>query len=122
MSRAMRGSRFEKWAVGACSLVLLVEGLGAMARCTGSDALHYHFTAPLLTLRYGFIPIFSYHIVFSPDNHTLLILAGLALGSERLSMGFLFLGGLWPALATACLAHRWTGTENGLAGGSGVFS
>jgi hypothetical protein len=107
MSRLMHGSRFEKWAVGACSLVLLVEGLAAMAPLTGSDALHYHFTAPLLTLRYGFHPnFFLSHSFFTGQSHTL-ILAGLALGSERLSMGFLFLGGLLAALATACLAHRW---------------
>ena len=107
MWRAMRGSRAEKWTILACGLVLIVEGLAAMAPVTGSDALHYHFTGPLLTLRYGFHPnFFLSHSFFTGQTHTL-ILAGLALGSDRLSMGFLFLGGLLAAVATACLAHRW---------------
>ena len=107
MWRAMRGSRAEKWTFLACGLVLMVEGLASMAPVTGSDALHYHFTAPLLTLRYGFHPnFFLSHSFFAGQTHTL-ILAGLALGSDRLSMGFLFLGGLLAGVASARLAHRW---------------
>jgi hypothetical protein len=109
--RVIRGSRVERWTIAASGVVLLVEGLGAMAPLTGSDALHYHFTAPLLTLRYGFHPnFFLSHSFFTGQSHTL-ILAGLALGSDRLSMGLLFLGGVLAAAATACVAYRWIDRE-----------
>jgi Protein of unknown function (DUF1420) len=105
--RTMRGSRVEKWTITAIAVVLLVEGLAAMAPLTGSDALHYHFTAASQTLRYGFRPnFFLSHSFFTGQSHTL-ILAGLALGSDRLSMGLLFLGGVLAAAATACVAYRW---------------
>jgi hypothetical protein len=107
--RMKRGSRMEKVTVATSGLVLLVEGLAAMAPLTGSDALHYHFTTASLTLRYGFHPnFFLSHSFFSGQSH-LLILTGLALGSEGLSMGLLFLGGVLAAAATACLAHQWMG-------------
>src|SRR5262249_32753132 len=105
--RATRAPRMEKATIGAIAAVLLVEGLAAMAPPTGSDALHYHFTVPLLTLRSGLHPdFFLSHSFFTGESH-LLILAGLAAGSERLSTGFLFLGGVLAAGASACLAHRW---------------
>ncbi len=107
--RALRGSRFEKVLVGGIGVVLLIEGYAAMAPLTGSDALHYHFAAPLLILRSGFYPnFFLSHSFFTGQSH-LLILAGLALGSDQLSMGLLFLGGVLAALAGACLARRWSG-------------
>jgi MFS family permease len=82
--------------------------LAAMAPVTGSDALHYHFTAPLLTVESGFHPdFFLSHSFFTGQGH-LLILAGLALGSEQLAMGLLFLGGVLAALGAAALAARWS--------------
>jgi len=92
-------------------VVLLLEGLAAMAPVTGSDALHYHFTAPLLILRSGFHPdFFLSHSFFAGQSH-LLILMGLALGSSQLAMGLIFLGGVLAAAAGACLARRWAGRE-----------
>ena len=79
--RAMRGSRMQKSLIAVCGVVLLVEGLAAMAPLSGSDALHYHFTAPLLTLRYGFHPNFFLSYSFFTGQSHLLVLAGLALGS-----------------------------------------
>jgi hypothetical protein len=107
--RVLSGSFSERVLLGCVGLVLLIEGFAAMAPLTGSDALHYHFTAPLLILRSGFQPnFFLSHSFFCGQSH-LLILAGLALGSSQLSMGFLYLGGLLAALAGACLARQWTG-------------
>jgi uncharacterized membrane protein YhaH (DUF805 family) len=106
--RVLSGSPLEKFLIGLTGSVVLLEGLAAMAPVTGSDALHYHFTAPLLILRSGFQPnFFLSHSFFCGQSH-LLILAGLALGSSQLSMGLLYLGGVLAALAGACLARRWT--------------
>jgi uncharacterized membrane protein YhaH (DUF805 family) len=105
--RALSGAPFEKVLIGLTGSVLLLEGFAAMAPVTGSDALHYHFTAPLFILRSGFQPnFFLSHSFFCGQSH-LLILAGLAFGSSQLSMGLLYLGGVLAALAGACLARRW---------------
>src|SRR5580692_11151101 len=109
VSTVSHESRLEKALASLAGLVLLIEGLAAMAPLTGSDALHYHFTAPLLILRSGFHPnFFLSHSFFCGQSH-LLILAGLALGSDQLSMGLLYLGGVLAALAGACLARNWAG-------------
>jgi Dolichyl-phosphate-mannose-protein mannosyltransferase len=61
----------------------------------------------LLTLRYGFHPnFFLAHSFFTGQSH-LLVLAGLAVGTEQFAMGLLFLGGVLAAAAGACLARRW---------------
>ena len=111
VQRMLKGSSLERALITLTAAVLLVEGLAAMAPLTGSDALHYHFTAPLLILRSGFHPDFflSYSLL-SGQTH-LLILMALALGSDKLAMGLLFLGGVLAAAAGACLARRWTGRE-----------
>jgi hypothetical protein len=97
----------EKTLVSITGLVLVVEGLAAMAPLTGSDALHYHFAAPLLILRSGFHPnFFLSHSFFCGQSH-LLILLGLAFGSGRFAMGLMFLGGFLSAAASACLMRRW---------------
>jgi hypothetical protein len=107
--RALSRSVSERILIGCIGAVLLIEGFAAMAPVTGSDALHYHFTAPLLILRSGFHPnFFLSHSFFCGQSH-LLILAGLALGSDQLSMGLLYLGGGLAALAGACLARNWAG-------------
>jgi hypothetical protein len=100
-------SRLEKFLIALTGLVLFVEGFAAMAPLTGSDALHYHFTAPLLVLQSGFHPnFFLSHGFFCGQSH-LLILAALALGSDQLAMGLLFLGGALAAAASVCLARQW---------------
>ena len=109
--QCLNGSPFEKILLCFTALILLIQGLAAMAPLTGSDALNYHFTGPLLTLQYGFHPnFFLSHTFFIGQSH-LLILAGLALGSSQLAMSFLFLGGTLAAAAAACLARRWTSRE-----------
>jgi len=102
--RRTREARLLRWAFVA---VLVVEGLAAMAPLTGSDALHYHFAAPQWLLLSGFHPNFFSTNSFLTGQGHLLILAGLALGSEKFALGLLYLGGVLAALAGACLARRW---------------
>ena len=109
--RITAGSRSEHGLAVAAGLVLLFEGLAAMAPLTGSDALHYHFTAPLLTLRNGFAPNFNLVNSFFTGQGHLLILTGLALGSEKLSLALIFLGGVLAAAAGACLARKLVSRE-----------
>jgi 4-amino-4-deoxy-L-arabinose transferase-like glycosyltransferase len=96
--------RFILWSIGTA---LLLELAASLAPLTGSDALHYHFTTEQLILEQGFHPIFFLTHSFLCGQGHLLILLGLALGSESLAMSFLFLGGALAALAVACLAARW---------------
>jgi hypothetical protein len=96
--------RFVLWAIGAA---LLIELMASLAPLTGSDALNYHFTTEQLVLQQGFHPILFLINSFLCGQGHLLILLGLALGSESLAMSFLFLGGALAALAVACLASRW---------------
>jgi len=97
-------SRFLLLLIG---IVVCVEFLAAMAPLTGSDALHYHFTVQKQILQQGFHPFFSNSHSFVCGQHHLLILFGLALGSERLALGFIFFGGLLVAASMACLSGRW---------------
>jgi hypothetical protein len=110
--RIAAGSRTERGLAVATGLVLLFEGLAAMAPLTGSDALHYHFTAALLTLRSGFAPNFNLVNSFFTGQGHLLILTGLAVGSEKFSLALIFLGGVLAAAAGACLHVSWF-LENG---------
>ena len=101
------GPRSEKLLAAITGLVLTCEGLAAMAPLTGSDAMHYHFTAPILVLQNGFQPnYFLSHSFFCGQSH-LLILGPLAFGSEKLAMGLLFLGGALAACALICLGREW---------------
>jgi len=105
--RIMDFTALERWLALALGSVLFLEGFAAMAPLTGSDALHYHFVAPLLILRDGFHPNwFLSHSFFTGLSHQL-ILAGLAAGSEKLALGWLFLGGAVTSLATAHLTRQW---------------
>ena len=88
--------------------VVSVEFLASQAPLTGSDALHYHFTVQRQILEQGFHPNFSISHSFLCGQHHLLILLGLALGSEHLALGFIFLGGILTAAALACLTSQWT--------------
>ena len=86
---------------------MLLQGFAAMAPLSGSDALHYHFAVPLLILNEGFHPNwFLSHSFFTGLSHQL-ILAALAAGSERLALGWIYLGGAVASLAGAHLARQW---------------
>jgi hypothetical protein len=112
----LKGSKLEITLAALTGIVLLVEGFAATAPLTGSDALHYHFTTPLLILRSGFHPdFFLSHSFFTGQSH-LLILLGLAFGSSKFAMGLLFLGGMLAAAAGACLIRRWANAAWGWTG------
>src|SRR5258708_30795408 len=101
------GSQGERFLLAIVALVLLFEGLAAVAPLTGSDALHYHFASPLLVLRYGFHPdSFLSHSFLAGQGH-LLILAGLAAGTDKFALALLFLGGALAAATTSCVARKW---------------
>jgi len=100
-------SRSSRFLLILIAIVASVEFLSALAPLTGSDALQYHFTIQKQILEYGFHPIFSNSHSFACGQHHLLILLGLGLGSEKLSLGFIFLGGVLTAASLACLASRW---------------
>src|SRR5260370_3218765 len=78
-----------------------------MAPLAGSDAMHYHFTVQRLILEQGFHPFFSNSHSFLCGEHHPLILLGLSLGSEKLALGFIFLGSVLSAAVLASLAARW---------------
>jgi hypothetical protein len=102
-----RRPRTERILAAALAFVLTLQAFAAMAPLTGSDALHYHFVTPALTLQNGLRPEwFLQHSFLTGLSHQL-ILAGLALGSEKLAMGWIFLGGAATALATIYLASKW---------------
>jgi len=93
-----------RWAI---ILVLIVEFLISCAPLTGSDAQDYHFNAQKLFLERGFHPLFSNVHTFLCGQHHSLILFALALASERLALGFIFLAGLLTAATVYCLSCRW---------------
>jgi hypothetical protein len=85
---------------------LAFEALLAMAPLTGSDAMHYHFTVPLLEQGRPLAPLFTLtHSFFTGQAH-LLISLGLALGTDRISLGLMYLGGLLSAAALFALARE----------------
>jgi Dolichyl-phosphate-mannose-protein mannosyltransferase len=102
------GHRVDHLLLLIIGITLGVEFLTSLAPLTGSDALHYHFTTQKLILEYGFHPDFSISHSFLCGQHHLLILFGLALGSEKLAMGLIFLGGILTVFSLVCLASRWS--------------
>lgn len=107
LRRIREASEVETLLGSSFTLVVVIEFLSAMAPLTASDALHYHFAVPAQILRNGFRPDFFLSDGFLCGESHLLILMGLAFGSERLAMGLVFLGGILSAVATFCLARRW---------------
>jgi len=89
-----------------------IGGLSAMAPLTGSDAMHYHFTAPLLEQGRPLAPIYwMVHSFFIGQAH-LLISFGLALGSDCISLGLIYIGGVLAAgtlfaLSRQLMTNRW---------------
>src|SRR5690242_5732287 len=100
-------SRLDRILITLAVVVVLVEFVSALAPLTGSDALQYHFAVQKHILRQGFHAVFSNSSSFLCGQHHLLILLGLALGSEQLAMGFIFLGGILTAASLLCLTLRW---------------
>ncbi len=102
----MRHSAYASFFAGAVAICLAVDFLLAMAPLTGSDAMHYHFTVPLLDSQGTPMPaLWLTHSFFTGTGHTLISL-GLALGSDRIALGFIFLGGGLTAGALFVFARR----------------
>lgn len=96
----------EKIVLVLIAVLLAICALAAMAPLTGSDAMHYHFTAPLLEKGRPLVPIFwMVHSFFIGQAH-LLISLGLALGSDRIALGLIFLGGVLAAGALLALSRQ----------------
>ena len=106
--------RADRFLLLTNGIVLGVEFLTSLSPLTGSDALHYHFTTQKLILEHGFHPDFSISHSFLCGQHHLLILFGLALGSEQLAMGLIFLAGMLTVCSLACLASRWSSSRTTL--------
>ena len=100
-------SSFLAKILGFCILFFAgLELLLATAPLSGSDAMHYHFTAPLLQIGKPEQPIFWLtHSFFIGLGHELIAL-GLALGGDRLSLLLIFMSGCLTALALFQLARR----------------
>lgn len=84
----------------------VLEALLASAPLTGSDAMHYHFTVPLLEMAGPLGPRFDITNSFLTGQAHLLISFGLALGSDRFALGFIFLGGLLTAATLYLIARQ----------------
>ena len=110
----VRKSPFQFALALVISALLALDGLMAMAPLTGSDALHYHFTIPSLWLHDGFKPIYGIINSFGTGQAHMLIALGLALGSDQIATGIIFLGGLFSAAAMYILARHWMSLERSL--------
>ena len=96
-------------------LFLALEAIVSTAPLSGSDAMHYHFTAPLLQLGHAQRPLFWLTHSFLTGLAHEFIAMGLALGSDRISLLLIFLGGAGTAGALLTLVRRWMPTEWALA-------
>ena len=83
-----------------------IDALMAMAPLTGSDAMHYHFTAPMLWAGRPAEPIFWLSYSFLTGQTHLLISLGMALGSDRISLGLIYLGGVLAAASLFVLTRK----------------
>ena len=112
-SHVRRGGVVTSTSIVCLALISLLEALVAMSPLTGSDAMHYHFTVPLLELGRPLFPIFSLTNSFLTGQAHLLISFGLALGDDRVSLGFICLGGFLTAavlfaIARQLMPFRWS--------------
>lgn len=92
--------------VGVVLICLTVDALMAMAPLTGSDALHYHFTVPMLEAGQAWQPIFWLANSFFVGQGHMLISLGFALGSDHISLGLIYLGGVLTVAALFVLVRK----------------
>ena len=83
-----------------------LEALISTAPLTGSDAMHYHFTAPLLQIGRAEQPIFWLTHSFLTGLAHELIGMGLVLGGDKLALLLIFFGGFLTAVALLQLARK----------------
>jgi len=83
-----------------------LEALISTAPLTGSDAMHYHFTAPLLQIGRPEQPIFWLTHAFLTGLAHESIGMGLVLGGDKLALLFIFFGGFLTAVALLQMARK----------------
>jgi hypothetical protein len=99
-------------ALGFCIFFFLaLEALLSTAPLTGSDAMNYHFTAPLLQIGRPEQPIFWLTNAFFMGLGHELIGLGLVLGGDRLALLLIFFGGCLTAAALFQMARKWMPME-----------
>ena len=92
--------------VGLTALCVVVDAALAMAPLTGSDALLYHFTAPMLEVGRQWQPVFWLAMSFYAGFGHVLIGLGMTLGSDHLSTGLIYLSGILTAGSLFVLTRR----------------
>jgi hypothetical protein len=103
----LRGSSLaNRTTLAILALTISLEALVSLAPLTGSDAMHYHFTVPLLEMGTPLRPIFWLTHSFLVEQAHLLISLGMALGDARISLGLIFLGGLLTAAVLFAIARE----------------
>ena len=105
-SRYSGGSFASRATLALLVLTVSLEALLSMAPLTGSDAMHYHFTVPLLEMGVPLRPIFWLTHSFLIEQAHLLISLGVALGSDRISLGLITLGGILTAAVLFAIARQ----------------
>jgi len=108
--RAGRSPRMSL-VVALVLICVAVDFLMAMAPLTGSDAMHYHFTVPMIGLGKPSAPIFWLANSFFVGQGHLLVSLGMALGSDRISLGLIHLGGVLTAAALFVLVRKLAASE-----------
>jgi Dolichyl-phosphate-mannose-protein mannosyltransferase/Protein of unknown function (DUF1420) len=117
---SMRNSLRSEWRTGGPTTrallvciagVSLFEALVTSAPLTGSDAMHYHFTVPLLENAGRLAPRFDLTHSFLVGEAHLLISLGLALGGDRIALGLIYAGGLLTAGTLYVMAKRLSSTR-----------
>jgi hypothetical protein len=83
-----------------------LEALISTSPLTGSDAMHYHFTAPLLQIGRPEQPILWLTHAFLTGLAHELIGMGLVLGGDKLALLLIFFGGFLTAVALLQLARK----------------
>jgi 4-amino-4-deoxy-L-arabinose transferase-like glycosyltransferase len=83
-----------------------LEALISTAPLTGSDGMHYHFTAPLLQIGKPEQPILWLTHSFLTGLAHELIGMGLVLGGDKLALLLIFFGGFLTAVALLQLARK----------------
>lgn len=111
LSRTIQRARQSPLMLAMVALViscLVVDAFLAMAPLTGSDAMLYHFTAPLLEVGKRWEPIFWLAMSFYTGLGHTLIQLGMTLGSDRISTGLIYLAGVFTAGSLFVLVRRLT--------------
>jgi len=105
LRRAMRSPLNLAMAI-VVSGCAVVDAFLAMAPLTGSDAMLYHFTAPMLEVGRRWEPLYWLTFSFYTGLGHILIQLGMTLGSDRISTGLIYLAGLMTAGGLFVLTRR----------------